>query len=549
MLLKKLTAFAIMTAALFAFAGEASAQSNFKYKRQLKKAEKVQERQTESGYPITLDPIEQVPSKTTKRFDILAAKSWGLNALCADAIAVRIYNECTYPGQVNVFDTGGKLSHPWIQEIPGSVYTGESNPLDGNGHATHCAGIIAGNNGVDRTGYAAPLFQKGLWKLKPVKVLRNDGGGDFTMVNNAITGEDVEAKKIISAGGYVVVSMSLGANTTSLIPSTEAALKASTDAGVRYVIAAGNSGGAVGYPGRSPYSITCAALAENFQIASYSSRGEQVDFCMPGSNIYSTHKNGGFAVLSGTSMATPALASAVCIMYSKWGPKAPKTIAEIERYLAWCATDVPPTGKDNPAGWGYLFMGSILDKDPTTIPAGYPGGQNPGNPTDPNPPNPDPGTPPTREVRTLNFEFAGTLPIVWSIQGTASELENIEVGKWSMFKDPLGGIYPYCFTPKNKAQAQNLLTVTQIEFDNTTNLFAPDAFVKLKEGTEAFFKNRGLLLSNPSDFKDAGYWAGYFLDMYLDREKKVSVTLKALYCKDEKGNTVKITDFKKWPLN
>lgn len=548
MLLNRLTALAFI-AALFAFPVVTDAQSQFKYKRQLKKAERVQERQQNSGIPITLDPIEQVPSLKTKRFEANAARNWGLAALCPDSIYQRIYNECTYPVTIKVFDTGGKLNHPWIPEIPGSVYTGETDPLDGNGHATHCSGIIAGNNGVDRVGFAAPLFQKGLAQLKPVKVLRNDGGGDFGMVDNAIKGEDTDNKRIIQAGGYVVVSMSLGANITNTIPSTEAALKASTEAGVRYVIAAGNSGGAVGYPGRSPYSITCAALAENFSVASYSSRGPEVDFAMPGSNIYSTYKSGQFATLSGTSMATPALAASTAIMFSKWGPKAPKTIAEIERYLAWCATDVPPAGKDGPSGWGYLFTKAILDKDPTKIPAGFPGGGG-GGPTDPPPPPPnDPGTPPTREIRTLNLDYVGSLPIVWSISGSSQALENIEVGKWSMFKDPLGGIFPYCFTPKNKAQAQNVLTVVEVEYELTTNYYAPDAFNKLKEGTEAFFKNRGLLLQNPSDYADAAYWSGFFLDMYLDREKKLSVVMKSIIAKDEKGNTIKITKFRNWPLN
>jgi len=40
--------------------------------------------------------------------------------------------------------------------------------------------------------------------------------------------------------------------------------------------------------------------------ASYSNFGNPpVDFCAPGSSIYSTYKGGAYATLSGTSMATP----------------------------------------------------------------------------------------------------------------------------------------------------------------------------------------------------------------------------------------------------
>ena len=40
--------------------------------------------------------------------------------------------------------------------------------------------------------------------------------------------------------------------------------------------------------------------------ATYSNYGNPpVDYCAPGSSIYSTYKGGGYATLSGTSMAAP----------------------------------------------------------------------------------------------------------------------------------------------------------------------------------------------------------------------------------------------------
>ncbi|WP_236545783.1 S8 family serine peptidase [Tenacibaculum maritimum] len=50
---------------------------------------------------------------------------------------------------------------------------------------------------------------------------------------------------------------------------------------------------------------TISAMDRNDNWASYSNYGSPVDFCAPGSAIYSTWKDGGYNTISGTSMATP----------------------------------------------------------------------------------------------------------------------------------------------------------------------------------------------------------------------------------------------------
>src|SRR5690606_17124295 len=54
---------------------------------------------------------------------------------------------------------------------------------------------------------------------------------------------------------------------------------------------------------------TISAMAQGDVWASYSNYGNPpIDFCAPGSSIFSTYKDGGYATASGTSMAAPHVA-------------------------------------------------------------------------------------------------------------------------------------------------------------------------------------------------------------------------------------------------
>ncbi|MFI5351028.1 MAG: S8 family serine peptidase, partial [Elusimicrobiota bacterium] len=140
--------------------------------------------------------------------------------------------------------------------------------------------------------------------LYGVKVLDANGSGTF---------DDVIAGMQWAVDNHMeVASMSLGASSgNQALADMVAAMK---KGGVTLVAAAGNSGGAVGFPGGYPEAIAVAAMDSNDQLASFSSRGPEVAEIAPGVNVFSLSKNGGYETMSGTSMATPHVAG-LAVLY------------------------------------------------------------------------------------------------------------------------------------------------------------------------------------------------------------------------------------------
>ncbi len=192
--------------------------------------------------------------------------------------------------KVGIIDTGIDVKHPdLIGNLKGGAstvwYTSSYN--DDNGHGTHVAGIVAALNNTFGVVGVGPQID-----LYAVKVLDRNGSGYLSDV--------IEGLDWAVANGMKVVNMSLG--TSSNVLSFQEAVQRVNLAGIVQVAAAGNSGGSVIYPAAYPEVIAVSATDQGDVLASWSSRGSEVDLAAPGVSIYSTYKGSKYTTLSGTSM-------------------------------------------------------------------------------------------------------------------------------------------------------------------------------------------------------------------------------------------------------
>ena len=200
-----------------------------------------------------------------------------------------------------VIDTGVDMKHPdlIVDATRSKSFIEGTTPEDDHGHGTHVAGTIAAKNnliGVQGVAYNA--------KVIALKVMDASGRGSVSNVIAAVNHIAVQGK----AGD--VVNMSIGGDISEILDN---AIRAAANRGILFAVAAGNDGikANLSSPARvnHPNVFTVSAMNNQDTFAPFSNYGnEWVDFCAPGVNIPSTYKNGGYAIMSGTSMATPHVA-------------------------------------------------------------------------------------------------------------------------------------------------------------------------------------------------------------------------------------------------
>jgi subtilisin family serine protease len=187
-----------------------------------------------------------------------------------------------------------------------------ADPMDDNGHGTHCAGIIGaeGDNGEGITGINQKV------KIMPLKFLGRGGMGTTEDAIEAIN-YAIDRKK----NGVNVRIISASWGSTSKSKALEDTIRAAGDAGILFIAAAGNDGSnndsRPHYPSNYdlPNVISVAALDRNDRLASFSNFGvKTVHIAAPGKDILSTWLGGVYREASGTSMATPYVSGVAALI-------------------------------------------------------------------------------------------------------------------------------------------------------------------------------------------------------------------------------------------
>lgn len=281
---------------------------------------------------------------------------------------------------VAVIDTGIDPSHADLHVVGGKDCTIGLSTNDDNGHGSHVAGTIGAKddaNGVVGVAPNTPLYA--------VKVLTAAGTGLNSWVICGIDWVTANAPAL----GIKVANLSLGGSGTddgncgnTNNDALHRAICGSVARGVTYVVAAGNDGAdfkgttpaaynevltvtAVtdynGRPGGGAAS-TCrsgtddsAADFSNWTTAGSADAAHTI--AAPGTCIYSTTNLGGYATMSGTSMASPHVAGLVALCISSGGCAGLTPAQIIAKLRADAAAQPASFGFTAPAG---RYYGSLV---------------------------------------------------------------------------------------------------------------------------------------------------------------------------------------------
>ncbi|MEM7037601.1 MAG: S8 family serine peptidase, partial [Bacteroidota bacterium] len=251
--------------------------------------------------------------------------------------------------RVGIIDTGVDYNHP---ALGGGFGTGfkvaggydfvanDPNPIDGSGHGTHVAGIVASSS----TTYPGVAPDATLWAYRVVNSQNQGWASDVIAAIDA----SVDPDGIPSTPDALdVINMSLRWFHGSAVDLIAIASDNASNAGVIVVAGVGNEGPGyftIGSPAASEEAISVGAVDNAGTIANFSSRGPsrhtfglKPDIVAPGVNVVSTVPQGNFLSLSGTSMASPHVAGVAALLRSIYPNRSPR---EIKSMIMQSATDV-----------------------------------------------------------------------------------------------------------------------------------------------------------------------------------------------------------------
>lgn len=264
----------------------------------------------------------------------------------------------------------GKFSGHWFDAV-----NGRPEPYDDHGHGTHTLGVMLGGDGRGPDPFDVGVAPDATWV--GAKILDADGVGTYKQCLDGLE-YMVELKARGIDLKVVCGSWSLDDEGYDFLRDVCAVM---VKMDILPVFAAGNDGpdpSTADVPGCYSSVLAVGAVDDDGRVADFSSRGpapaaefsghhmllpdrelHKPDLSAPGVGIVSTHPGGGFAKMSGTSMAAPHVAGAAALLLQRSSDLSPAELAGV--LLAGVALSPSAgVGPDDVVGWGILDAANSL---------------------------------------------------------------------------------------------------------------------------------------------------------------------------------------------
>jgi len=284
---------------------------------------------------VYYEPLQHVTQEGTCRDQGTSSTYWATDILDGSLNLQYKYSDLSGNVEAIVLDTDVDPVHVEFEGVDyGSLFPGTPAPSTTQDHGTHVTGSMVGGTvggckGWRTSGIAAPVPNTNFWWYPVCQLGSSCAWNDIEAGYNAAITRMLEFPAI-----KYVINFSVGGSRT---PTNEVQYNEFgsriNSAGGFWVTSAGNSASNTCNfaPAFSTWAVSVGSYTSSQTPSPFSNFGDDcTDTWGPGSNVYSTLPGGGYGFFSGTSMASPNVASIVMNLLKE---NREMTLAQIKEYL------------------------------------------------------------------------------------------------------------------------------------------------------------------------------------------------------------------------